>query len=77
MFQAPVTTHYSLAVRLFAASIVILGSGLQVLAQNTPRVAINEDGVLLVNGRKILPIGFSNGPPTDGRTNAGRQTRIR
>lgn len=35
-------------------------------------VTINPDGVLVVNGRKILPIGFSNGPPPDGRTPDGR-----
>ena len=36
------------------------------------QVTINEDGVLLVNGKKVLPIGFSNGPPPDGRTPDGR-----
>ena len=36
------------------------------------QVVINPDGVLVVNGRKILPIGFSNGPPPDGRTPDGR-----
>ena len=35
-------------------------------------VIVNQDGVLVVNGEKILPIGFSNGPPPDGRTPDGR-----
>lgn len=35
-------------------------------------VTINKDGVLVVNGEKILPIGFSCGPPPDGRTPDGR-----
>lgn len=66
------TVYYLLLVRLFAASLVILGSASQVRAQGAPGVTINEDGVLVVNGRKILPIGFSNGPPTNGRTPGGR-----
>lgn len=41
-------------------------------AQRPSAVTINQDGVLVVNGRKILPIGFSNGPPPDGRTPDGR-----
>ncbi len=41
-------------------------------AQGPSVVTINPDGVLVVNGRKILPIGFSNGPPPDGRTPDGR-----
>lgn len=35
-------------------------------------MTINPDGVLLINGKKVLPIGFSNGPPPDGRTPDGR-----
>ena len=57
---------------LFSAFLVLIGSSSQVRAQNAPRVTINEYGVLVVNGRKMLPIGFSNGPPTDGRTADGR-----
>jgi hypothetical protein len=41
-------------------------------AQGPSVVTINPDGVLVVNGRKVLPIGFSNGPPPDGRTPDGR-----
>ena len=41
-------------------------------ALEASRVTINQDGVLVVNGKKILPIGFSNGPPPDGRTSDGR-----
>jgi hypothetical protein len=36
------------------------------------RVQINGDGVLVVNGEKVLPIGFSCGPPPNGRTWDGR-----
>ncbi len=41
-------------------------------ALEASQVTINQDGVLIVNGQKILPIGFSNGPPPDGRTPDGR-----
>ncbi len=36
------------------------------------RVTINADGVLEIDGRKILPIGFTGGPPPDGRTPDGK-----
>jgi hypothetical protein len=35
-------------------------------------VTLNEDGVLLIDGRKILPIGFTGGPPPDGVTPEGK-----
>ncbi len=35
-------------------------------------VTLNEDGVLLIDGKKILPIGFTCGPPPDGRAPDGR-----
>ena len=37
-------------------------------AQSPSVVTVNADGVLVVNGKKMLPIGFSNGPPPDGRS---------
>ena len=39
---------------------------------NAARVTLNEDGVLLIDGRKVLPIGFTGGPPPDGRTPEGK-----
>lgn len=35
-------------------------------------VSINFDNVLVVNGRKVFPIGFTLGPPVDGKTPAGK-----
>ena len=58
--------------KLLAALLFTIGLSLQTWAENKPRVTINKDGVLLVDGRKILPIGFSNGPPPDGRTPEGK-----
>jgi hypothetical protein len=36
------------------------------------KVSINADGVLVIDGRKIFPIGFTMPPPPDGKTPAGR-----
>src|SRR4051812_4324085 len=33
---------------------------------------LNADGVLVINGKKILPIGFTLAPPPDGKTPAGK-----
>jgi hypothetical protein len=35
-------------------------------------VTINSDNVVLINGQKIFPIGFTLGPPVDGKTPAGK-----
>ncbi|MHC4351658.1 MAG: hypothetical protein ACYS0H_02970 [Planctomycetota bacterium] len=58
--------------RLLVALLAVAGASSRTWAQRTSRVTINEDGVLVVNGEKILPIGFSNGPPPDGRTSEGK-----
>src|ERR1017187_6177550 len=36
------------------------------------RVAINSDRVLVINGQKVFPIGFTTPPPPDGRTSEGK-----
>jgi len=36
------------------------------------RVSINSDQVLVVNGQKVFPIGFTTPPPPDGKTPAGK-----
>lgn len=33
---------------------------------------LNDDGVLVINGKKVLPIGFTHAPPPDGKTQAGK-----
>lgn len=72
MFRKIVDIDSSLLLRLFAMLFAVFGTVSQLRAQSGPRVTINEDGVLVVNGRKMLPIGFSNGPPPDGRAPDGR-----
>jgi hypothetical protein len=41
-------------------------------AQTGNRVTIDSNNVLVINGRKVFPIGFTLGPPPEGRTPEGR-----
>ena len=72
MFRIIVAIDCSLVLRLFAALLIVAGSHSRAWARSASRATINEDGVLVVNGEKVLPIGFSNGPPPDGRTPNGK-----
>src|SRR3954469_7422184 len=36
------------------------------------KVTLNSDNVLVINGRKVFPIGFTLAPPPDGKTPTGR-----
>ena len=38
------------------------------VARNGTRVEINTDKVLVINARKLFPIGFTMAPPPDGKT---------
>ena len=35
-------------------------------------VSINADGVMVIDGQKVFPIGFTVSPPPDGKTQIGR-----
>ncbi len=56
--------------------LAVLAAGLMLAAGTAlaagTHVEVNADGVLLIDGRKVFPIGFSNGPPYDGRTPDGK-----
>ena len=41
------------------------------MAQTGSVVTVNSDRALVINGRKVFPIGFSPGPPTNGKTPTG------
>src|SRR5437763_1643959 len=56
-----------LCLALFAAC--TLASAAQ--AQTGSVVTVNADKVLVLNGHKVFPIGFSPGPPTNGKTSTG------
>ena len=42
-----------------------------VIAQTGSVVTVNADRVLMLNGRKVFPIGFFSGPPINGQTPSG------
>jgi len=50
---------------------MLLSAGSCAMSKGPARVSFNEDGVLLINGEKTLPIGFTGAPPLDGRTPDG------
>jgi hypothetical protein len=66
------TSDQSRSLKPLAILLVLAVASSLCPAKEGTRVTINQDGVLVVNGQKILPIGFSNGPPPDGRTPDGR-----
>jgi hypothetical protein len=72
MARTILTSHNFRFLRLLAIPLIAMMMNSLSEAQRPSQVTINEDGVLVVNGQKILPIGFSNGPPPDGRTPDGR-----
>ena len=39
------------------------------------RVTLNDDGVLLIDGRRTFPIAFTMPPPPDAKTPAGKARR--
>jgi hypothetical protein len=42
-----------------------------VVAQTGSVVTVTADNVLVINGKKVFPIGFSPGPPNNGKTPSG------
>jgi hypothetical protein len=40
-------------------------------AQTGNHVTINSDNVLVINEKKVFPIGFTLGPPPDAKTLSG------
>ncbi|MBM4027543.1 MAG: hypothetical protein FJ280_19380 [Planctomycetes bacterium] len=57
---------------VWVALVVFVSVCISAPAGQAAHVTINEDGVLLIDGRKILPIGFTGGPPPGGRTPDGK-----
>jgi len=55
----------------FLVLLLAAGSRLAAQTQTGSVVTVNADKTLVLNGRKVFPIGFSPGPPTNGRTPGG------
>jgi hypothetical protein len=53
-------------------SLFLLLGVMQGRAQTGSRVSINSDNVLVINGRKVFPIGFTLGPLPDAKTPNGK-----
>jgi hypothetical protein len=50
---------------------ILFCSVLPVSAQTGSVVTVNSENVLIINGRKVFPIGFSPGPPINSQTPVG------
>jgi hypothetical protein len=61
----PATGHW-------LAGLLVMVAASAAMAQSGSVVTINADKVLVLNGRKVFPIGFSPGPPTNGKTPTGK-----
>ena len=57
--------------RLLFTSVLLALTALSTFGQTNSVVTVNSDNVLVLNGRKVFPIGFSPGPPTNGKTPTG------
>lgn len=69
----PPTVHAHHPTALFCLlSLLLLAQALPILGQAPSVVTLNPDHVLVLNGRKVFPIGFSPGPPTNTKTPTGK-----
>src|ERR1035441_1010515 len=51
--------------------VVTCGLSSLVMAQTGSVVTVNADNVMVINGQKEFPIGFSPGPPNNSLTSSG------
>ena len=61
-----------LALRASSYVLMLLSACSIAIGQTGSIVTLNGDKVLVMNGQKAFPIGFSPGPPTNGKTPAGK-----
>ncbi len=57
---------------LLYASVVLYPTSSIRLPYRASHVTLNADGVTVINGRKVFPIGFTMPPPPDGKTPDGK-----
>ena len=60
------------SIRWTLVVILALASASAAMARNGTRVEVNSDKVLVINGRKVFPIGFTMPPPPDAKTPDGK-----
>src|ERR1043166_3879540 len=56
--------HLALAATILSPSIIVAAGS---------KATINSDLVLVIDGKKVFPIGFTMPPPPDGRTPEGKK----
>src|SRR5262245_47483504 len=62
--NAPILTRFTVC--LWAVLLAVSS------AVGASHVTINADGALVIDGRKVFPIGFTMPPPPDGKAPDGR-----
>jgi hypothetical protein len=62
----------SIHIELCLGLLLAWNASSDLLAQTGSVVTVNADMALVINGRKVFPIGFSPGPPTYGTTPWGK-----
>jgi hypothetical protein len=60
------------AIELWLAILLSCTACAQLLAQGGSVVTVNSDNALVLNGRKVFPIGLSPGPPNNSTTPTGK-----
>ncbi|MDB6026051.1 MAG: hypothetical protein JWM68_2274 [Verrucomicrobiales bacterium] len=61
----------SMSIRRISAFALLI-CGLISLRAEPGKVSINSDQVMVINGKKVFPIGFTMPPPPDGKTPEGK-----
>ena len=57
---------------LWLTALLVCAVSAPLVAQSGSVVTVNSDNALVLNGRKVFPIGFSPGPPNNSTTPTGR-----
>jgi hypothetical protein len=66
-------TVHSVSHRVLSMLILLFAmAAIKASAQTGNRVTINSDNVLVINGKKVFPIGFTTAPPPDARAPNGK-----
>lgn len=59
-------------IHLWVRLLLLWAASAPAMAQSGSVVTVDTDNVLVINGRKVFPIGMSPGPPNHGLTPSGR-----
>ncbi|HVV01716.1 MAG TPA: hypothetical protein VHH88_10175 [Verrucomicrobiae bacterium] len=65
-------SHFCQSAAIFLSLAAFIYAGASPLEAAPARVTLNADGVMVINGSKVFPIGFTVSPPPDGTTPSGK-----